>query len=230
MLVTKHAAPQRSWVPVLALAGILVLELAVHQWGIWTGWTWIATATQLAMSLTATVIVALFTRGLIQVLGTVGMLGCFAGDLVPRFIVPPTTTLAIIAAFAMGQLFLVAAFWGHVDWRSPLTRWVGVLLSAYAIGLVVFLALAPGVNESLLGPTALYAVLIVLMTTTASVNRLALLGAICFVASDSILATKLLGVFGPSLLQSSLLMGLYGLALLLLALGLVQLYRRTDGA
>ena len=211
----------------LLLGAILVAAIVVNQWGIVDSRPWLATLGQLVMSTTATVLVVLFTRGTTQVLGGVGMIGCFSGDLVPRFIEEPTTDLAMIAAFAVGQLFLVAAFWGWVDWHSPRTRLVAGVLVAYAIGLLGYLAVAPGVERQLLGPVALYAVLLVMMAVTASVHPVALLGAISFIISDSILALKILGLIGESVPTSSAVMGFYGLALLLLSFGLILQDRRA---
>ena len=182
----------------------------VNQWGIVTSSPWLASVGQLTMSATATLMVVLFTRGITQVLGGLGMLGCFSGDLVPRFVEEPTTDLAMIAAFAVGQLLLVA----------------GVLV-AYAVAVLGYLVLAPGVERQLLGPVALYAVLLVLMAVTASVHPVALLGAVAFILSDSILALKILGVVADSVPTSSSAMGLYGTALLLLAAGLILQDRRA---
>ena len=199
----------------------------VNQWGIVTSSPWLASVGQLTMSATATLMVVLFTRGITQVLGGLGMLGCFSGDLVPRFVEEPTTDLAMIAAFAVGQLLLVAAFWGWVDWHSPRTLLVAGVLVAYAVAVLGYLVLAPGVERQLLGPVALYAVLLVLMAVTASVHPVALLGAVAFILSDSILALKILGVVADSVPTSSSAMGLYGTALLLLAAGLILQDRRA---
>lgn len=218
---------RRGLAPALMLCVLIVAAIVVNQWGIISPWPRLSTAGQLLMSATATVLVVLYTTGLTRVLGGVGMLGCFAGDLVPRFIEAPTTDLAMIAAFAVGQLFLVAAFWVWVDWRAPRTKLVAGVLVAYAVGILSYLAVAPGVERALLGPVALYAVLLVLMAVTASVHPVALVGAMAFIISDSILALKILGLIDESVPTSSTVMGFYGLALLLLSIGLVLQDRRA---
>lgn len=224
---TPLQATAASRTPLLVLCAVLVVAIGLNQWGIVGGSPWLAAVGQLTMSATATLVVVVFTRGPTQVLGGLGMLGCFSGDLVPRFIEQPTTDLALIAAFAAGQLLLVAAFWGWVDWRSPRTARVAVVLSVYAVALLGYLAVAPGVQRDLLGPVALYAVLLVLMAVTASVHPVALLGAFAFIISDSILALKILGVVDDNVPTSSSAMAFYGAALLLLAVGLVAQDRRA---
>lgn len=228
--MTPLPSAQRLPAPVLGLAAVQLAALLTNQVGIWQGHDTVAASGQLLMSATAALIVIVFTGGTTGMLGAIGMLGCFAGDLVPRFMEPPTTTLAMIGTFAVGQLFLVAAFWQRVDWRAPRTRRVGIGLVVFALALLAYLSVAPGADRSMWGLMVLYAVLLVLMAVTASVNRLALLGALSFVLADAILAVKLLGLLGEGVIASSVLMGFYGLALLLLALGLVQLGRGDGGA
>ncbi|MGA4669343.1 lysoplasmalogenase family protein [Propionibacteriaceae bacterium Y1923] len=218
----------RSVTPMLIGVVLLLTALVVNQAGIWTQSADLSTLGQLTMSGTATLIVALYTGGITRVLGTIAMVACFAGDLLPRFMSEESTTLAMIGAFAVGQLFLVAAFWRWVDWHLPRTKVVAGVLAAYAVGLLTYLAALPGIERSLLGPMTLYAVLLVLMAVTASVHPVALAGALCFIISDSILGARLLGAFVYTKPASSAVMVFYGLALLLLAIGLVRQYQQAE--
>lgn len=225
--MTTIDAPRRSPALVLGLCAVLVVAIAVNQSGIWMQSNDLSTAGQLVMSGTATLIVAAYTAGITRILGTIGMLACFAGDLLPRLMDPEATTLAMIGAFAVGQLFFVATFWHWVDWHLPRTKVVAAVLSAYAVGLLTYLAALPGIERGLLGPMTLYAVLLVMMAVTASVHPIALVGALCFIISDSILGARLLGAFTYTKPASSAVMVFYGLALLLLAIGLVRQYARS---
>ncbi|MGD7733453.1 lysoplasmalogenase family protein [Propionibacteriaceae bacterium G57] len=217
-------SPGRPQLASWSLLGAAI-GLMVNQLGLWLALDPIATTGQLAMSALATLTVFWGTTGVTRVLGTLGMLGCFAGDLAPRFL--DQADLAMIGAFAVGQVFLVAAFWRFVDWFAPRTLVVGTLVVAHAVGLMLFLSLSPEVPKGLLSAMAGYAVLLVLMAITASTNRIGTIGGLAFVASDTTLALRMLGVAPGSVALSSALMALYGVALLCLALALVLVSQRA---
>lgn len=210
-------------------AGVLLTLVAVNQLGIWRRDNLISSVGQLGMSLMALIGVLLATRGRVRVFATLGMIGCFLGDAAPRLL-DGDPGLAMIAAFSLGHLFLVVAFWPYVDWQSPMLRLLIAGLFLTAAVLLTVLVSQARTGSHLLAPMVAYAILLVLMATVASSTLPGLVGGLLFVISDSILALRLLGVVTDSRALSSLLMACYGLALLLLSVALITLSAREEPA
>lgn len=204
---------------------VLLAALVTNQLGLWTRLGVIAGIGQVAMSSMALVMVAWLCRGWRRLPAVLGMLGCLAGDLAPRLVGGDAAPLAMIGAFALGQVFLVVAFWKSVDWHAGTTQTLALLLTGYAVALFTYLVFAAEGARGLLLPMAGYAVLLVVMALSASGSRWGLVGGLLFVVSDSLLAMRLLGVIADSVPISSVLMACYGLALLCLTVALVHLSR-----
>lgn len=130
-----------------------------------------------------------------------------------------------LAAFLLGHLVYVAMFRKYCamsGWKSDWVRWLGVLVVVIALGAVL------GTLRNSLGPLLLpvvaYALVLAGMAISAQLselgNPLAALGALCFVASDAMLA---IGKFSGSFPGHEPLVWItYYLAQLLIFLGIAR--------
>ena len=130
-----------------------------------------------------------------------------------------------LALFLLGHVVYVAMFRKYRatnGWKTGWVRWLGVLAVVIALGAVLG-ALRDSLGPLLL-PVVVYALALAGMAISAQLtemgNALAALGALCFVASDAMLA---IGKFsGPFLGQEPLVWMTYYLAQLLIFLGVAQ--------
>jgi uncharacterized membrane protein YhhN len=130
-----------------------------------------------------------------------------------------------LASFLLGHLVYIAMFWKYrarSGWRSGWARWVGVVAVVIALGTV--LGTLRNSLGPLLVPVVVYALVLASMAISAELselgNSLAALGALCFVASDAMLA---IGKFkGPFPRQEPLVWITYYLAQLLIFLGVAR--------
>jgi uncharacterized membrane protein YhhN len=130
-----------------------------------------------------------------------------------------------LAAFLVGHLAYIALFRKYratSGWKTGRVRWLGVLVVVIALGAV--LSTLRNALGTLLLPVVIYALVLVGMAISAQLtelgNPLAALGALCFVASDAMLA---MGKFrGPFPGHEPLVWMTYYLAQLLIFLGISQ--------
>jgi uncharacterized membrane protein YhhN len=135
-----------------------------------------------------------------------------------------------LAAFLVGHLVYIVMFRKYRvahGWKTDWMRWLGVVAVAVALGAVL------GTLRSSLGPllipVVVYALVLAGMAISAQLtelgNPLAALGALCFVASDAMLAV---GKFsGPFSGQGPLVWITYYLAQLLLFVGVARSHRHV---
>ena len=134
-----------------------------------------------------------------------------------------------LGAFLFGHLVYIALFRRFLprNWaRHSFLRELGVIAVLVTLGLV--LAVLQHSLGPLLMPVVIYALVLATMAITALLaefgNPLGAIGALCFVASDAMLAIgKFHGAFAGS---SALIWSAYYLAQLLIFLGIVRRYQR----
>ena len=130
-----------------------------------------------------------------------------------------------LAAFLLGHLAYIAMFRkcrATDGWKTGWVRWLGVLAVVIALGAV--LGTLRNSLGSLLLPVVVYALVLAAMAISAQLteigNPLAALGALCFVASDAMLA---IGKFsGPFAGHEPLVWVTYYFAQLLIFLGVAR--------
>lgn len=130
-----------------------------------------------------------------------------------------------LASFLLGHLVYIAMFRkyrGTSGWKTGWARWLGVLVVVIVLGAV--LGALRNSRGPLLIPVVVYALVLAAMAISAQFtelgNSLAALGALCFVASDAMLA---IGKFrGPFSGQEPLIWITYYLAQLLIFVGVAR--------
>jgi len=144
---------------------------------------------------------------------------------------PEQLFLCGLAAFLVGHLFYIVMFAKFLpgNWARPHPmRELGILVVLGTLGLV--LAVLQHSLGPLLVPVIVYALVLAAMAITALLadlgNRLAAIGALCFVASDAMLAVaRFRGAFA---LSAPLIWITYYLAQLLILLSVTHSHRERD--
>lgn len=141
------------------------------------------------------------------------------GDLLPDLVSPQAAFGVLIAAFAVAQGCYAYGFWPYRE-HSVVGRPAMYAYVVVAVALV--LLCAPGAGE-MLAPLLGYAVLITMMAILSTgVHRIVTVGALLFVASDALIAMSAF-VDGWQLAdQDFWVMLTYGLAQLLIVLGVLS--------
>lgn len=204
---------------VLALTAY-VLVLGVHlvaqlvEAGAWTRPTQVALMPLLAL----VVLTAPVPRGRLTGWVLVGLAFSWLGDWLPAVVGEDAAFLAMVGAFAVAQACYAVAFWPLRADSVTGTGWpVAYGLAAAALVLVC----APGTGD-LLGPVVGYAVVITVMAVLATgVHRLAAVGGVLFMASDALIALEAFVPDWEIAAHSWWVMLTYGLAQLLLVLGVL---------
>lgn len=214
----------------LVLFGAL---LAVHLTGQLTGsdpvirWTQWALMPVLAALLVAALLVTArpWTRLTRLVLAGLGF--SWLGDLVPHFLDGDAAFLTLVGLFAVAQSCYAAAFW-------PFRR-AGVLRRPAALGYVaaavLLVALCAAGAGPLLPAVAGYAGLITLMAVLATgVHPLTAVGAAVFMVSDALIALGAFAGWWGLWGQGFWVMSTYGVAQLLIVLGVLGRSSEGDDA
>lgn len=151
------------------------------------------------------------------VLVLIGLGFSWLGDLLPHFS-GEAGFLVMVGMFAVAQALYAVAFWPHRAaslWRSP---WA----LAYAAFAALMIALCLPHAGELAGPVVGYAVLITVMAVLATgVHPLAGIGAGLFILSDALIALSAFVPWWSLLGQGFWVMLTYGLAQLLIVLGVL---------
>ncbi len=152
---------------------------------------------------------------------------CFSwlGDVLPHFVGGDGAFLVLVGAFAVAQAAYARAFWPLRAGSVTGSAWP-VAYAAAATALV--LLCAPGAGP-LLAAIVVYAAVITVMAVLATgVHPLAGLGAVVFMASDALIALEAFVPRWDLPGQSFWVMLTYGLAQLLLVLGVLARSARRD--
>lgn len=98
--------------------------------------------------------------------------------------------LAGLVTFFIGHIFYILAF-RHMS-RKPMPKWAGSLLLLYSAGMIVWIAGSQfQIGENILGGAIVAYILIILMMGWTAIRTrlpLAIIGALLFILSDSVLA------------------------------------------
>lgn len=208
----------------LALAAYAVL-LSVHLGAHLAGSAW-SEPTQWMLMPTLVLVLMSAQRGLNRLswLTVAGLVFSWAGDALPFFAPQETSFLVLVGCFALAQVTYAVAFapFRAHRWRG----WWPTLILMCAVAMVA--VCAPGAGP-LLAPAVLYATVIATMAVLApGIHRLTGIGAGIFMVSDSLIA---MDAFVPSWnlpAQGFWVMATYGLAQLLIVLGVLA--RSARGA
>ncbi|MGJ6979151.1 lysoplasmalogenase family protein [Aestuariimicrobium soli] len=155
-----------------------------------------------------------------------GLLLSWLGDLLPGFVPDDLAFLVMVGAFLCGHLAFCWAFWPLR--RASLLGRPGALpsLAAYVVAYVVLMAAVWSGAGALRVPILVYGLVLTLMAVLATgVHRLATLGGILFMVSDSLIALQAFrGWHGAAVPVA--IMGTYGAACLLILLAVLRRLRR----
>ncbi|SJM49991.1 Putative inner membrane protein [Actinomycetales bacterium JB111] len=209
----------------MVAALVLLVVTLVHLVAQLTGPGWLREVTQ-PMLLVPLIVVVLALTPAPRSHTTSWALAAFAlswgGDTVPRFL-DTGGFEAMLALFCLAHVAWIIALWPRrrqtLVWRQPA---VGLPFGAYGIVLVIVCAQGTG---SLLPAVILYAAVILLMAMLApSLGRMAAIGALVFIVSDSLIALReFAGLDLPG--HSMWVMLTYVAAQAMLAMGVI----RTEG-
>lgn len=211
-MLSRHRA-------VLALTAYLLLlgvHLAAQAAGAeaWTRPTQVLLAPVLAVVL----LVAPVPASRLTRLVLLGLVLSWLGDWLPAVVGEDAAFVAMVGAFALAQASYAAAFWPLRADSVTGTGWpVAYGLAAAALVLVC----APGA-DGLLAAVVGYAVVITVMAVLATgVHPLAAVGGVVFMASDALIALEAFVPDWDLPAQSFWVMATYGVAQLMLVLGVL---------
>lgn len=150
----------------------------------------------------------------------IGLGFSWLGDLVPNFVPSAQfSLLTLIGLFAVAQACYAAAFWPGRNRSLARTPWL-IRYLAFAIALVLLCRSGAG---PLLVPVIGYAALITTMAALATgVDRLAGIGDALFMLSDALIALDVFVAWGHLPGSSFWVMSTYGVAQLLIVLGVLR--------
>lgn len=140
------------------------------------------------------------------------------GDLLPDLVPSAAAFPVLIASFAVAQGCFAAGFW---PFRGGSVAGRPVMYAYLAVAVVLVLVCAPG-SGPLLAPVVVYAALITVMAILATgVHPLTGVGAVVFLASDSLIALNAFVASWELPHQGFWVMLTYGIAELLIVLGVL---------
>lgn len=201
---------------------VFAVVLAIHLGAQLAPADTLANATQWALMPLIANVVRLATsapRARLVRLASVALGFSWLGDLLPDLVGGPAAFFALIGMFALAQATYVVAFWPYRAAGLLRRPWV-VGYVAYAIALVALCA--PGAGP-LAPAVVIYAALITGMAVLATgVHRLAGVGALLFLISDSLIALEIFVPAWEVVGQSFWVMSTYAVAQFLIALGVLR--------